>query len=156
MNKQPVRRALIFDMDGTLIDSEPLHLRAYQSLLSRFEITYTEEDNRQFLGRTDKELSSTLISRYDLKISAEQFVMMKEEILTELMSGGPPARPGVFGVLNAGKERNAPMAVASSATLETIEGVVDALEIRAFFDALVSGEEVAHGKPAPDVFLLAA
>lgn len=143
-------------MDGVLVDSEPYHLRAYQQLLRQFDIDYTEENNREFLGRTDQAIAKILIERHKLAISSRDFVESKELNLIGLLKEQAQPRPGVVAVLEQGKCLGLPMAVASSALFSTIELVVDTLKIRSYFDTLTSGEEVEHGKPAPDVFLLAA
>lgn len=147
---------LIFDMDGVLIDSEPLHLIAYQELLGQFGITFSEEDNRPYIGRKDLELSQELIALHKLPIEALQLVEKKEEILARLFQTQLALRPGVLRVLELAKKISLPVAVASSATLPTIQLVVQTLDIGRYFQTLTSGDEVAHGKPEPDVFLLAA
>jgi beta-phosphoglucomutase len=149
-------KAIIFDMDGTLIDSEPLHLLAYQAVLSRYDLGYSEKDNRDFLGRKDIDVCKALIAQHKLELSPQQLIAIKEELVKDLLRQSAAPRDGVLKVLRAGQARSLPMAVASSATLPTIEFVVDILNIREFFQTLTSGDEVAHGKPAPDVFLLAA
>lgn len=149
-------KAIIFDMDGTLIDSEPLHLKAYQKLLAHYGHTWSEEDNREFLGRTDKIVTQAIARLLDLSVSPEQLVEMKEEILMDFLKESAFPRPGVMKVLDVAREKAVAMGVASSATLPTIEFVVDALKIRSYFKTLTSGEEVEQSKPAPDVFLLAA
>ncbi len=148
-------KALIFDMDGVLVDSEPCHLQAYQELLGRLGHPYTGEDNKEFLGRKDIVILGVLNERYRLDSTPEKLLLEKEAILARLLSTAVP-RPGVIKTLQAAQKLGLPIAVASSATLPTIELVVDVLKIRSYFQTLTSGDEVAHGKPAPDVFLLAA
>jgi HAD superfamily hydrolase (TIGR01509 family) len=142
-------------MDGTLVDSEPLHLLAYQQLTEKFGGTYTEDDNREFLGRKDADVCRALVARLNINLTAEQVVARKEELLTKLLQDAQP-RPGVMAVLDKAHNLGIPMAIASSATMPTIELVVDILKIRLYFKSLTSGDEVAHGKPEPDVFLLAS
>jgi beta-phosphoglucomutase len=148
-------KAIIFDMDGTLVDSEPMHLRAYEQLAERFGGTYTESDNREFLGRKDSDVCRALVARLNINLTPDQVVTLKEQLMVELLSDATP-RPGVLDVLEKAHELAIPMAVASSATMQTIELVVDILKIRHYFKNLTSGDEVAHGKPAPDIFLLAS
>ncbi|HEY9734063.1 MAG TPA: HAD family phosphatase [Drouetiella sp.] len=149
-------QALIFDMDGVLIDSEPLHLQAYQETLKDFGITFTEQDNRPFLGRVDLELAEHLVSQHQLPINALQLVENKEKNLSRLFSTHLVPMPGVIKVLEHAQKLSIPCAVASSATLPTVELIVRRLDIARYFQTLTSGEEVPHGKPAPDVYLLAA
>lgn len=149
-------RALIFDMDGVLVDSEPLHLLAYQELFSVHAIEYTEAHNQEFLGCKDIAMAEILVERWTLPFSPEQLVQNKETILARLLRSDAQMRPGVTKLLEEARALNIPCAVASSATLPTIQLVVDVLGIRQYFHHLSSGDEVEHGKPAPDVFLLAA
>jgi beta-phosphoglucomutase family hydrolase len=149
-------RALIFDMDGVIVDSEPLHLVAYQEFFSKFNIHYTEEHNREFLGCKDVAMAQILIDRLSLPETPESMVKAKESILMRLLKEEAVARPGLTYILDAAKNAGLPLAIASSATLPTINLVVDRLNIRSYFQTLTSGDEVANGKPAPDVFLLAA
>jgi HAD superfamily hydrolase (TIGR01509 family) len=149
-------KGLIFDMDGVLIDSEPLHLQAYQEFLKGFGITFSEADNRPFIGRTDLELAEHLISQHALPLDALQLVEKKEEILARSFSTHLKPMPGVIKILLAAQAISLPCAVASSATLPTIKKVTETLDIARYFQTLTSGDEVAHGKPAPDVYLLAA
>lgn len=149
-------RALIFDMDGVLVDSEPLHLLAYQELFSVHSIEYTEAHNQEFLGCKDIAMARILVERWSLPFTPEQLVQNKETILARLLKSDAQIRSGVKKLLEEARALNIPCAVASSATLPTIQLVVDVLGIRQYFHHLSSGDEVEHGKPAPDVFLLAA
>lgn len=149
-------KALIFDMDGVIVDSEPLHLLAYQELFDKHRVVYTEEENREFLGRKDIELAPVLIERKGLDYTPLELVEAKEEILARLLSEKATARPGLMQTLQLARTSGVAMAVASSATLPTIELVTETLKIRHYFHNLSSGDEVPRGKPSPDVFLLAA
>ncbi|MBX9570077.1 MAG: HAD family phosphatase [Candidatus Obscuribacterales bacterium] len=152
----PELKAVIFDMDGVLVDSEPLHLIAFQEFFKRFEIAYSAEDNREFLGRKDIAIAEILIDRHKLGMTPAALVEAKEEILSRLLLEDAQPRPGVHSTLATLTGLSVPMAVASSATMPTIDLVTHTLNIRKHFANLTSGDEVVHGKPAPDVYLLAA
>lgn len=149
-------KAIIFDMDGVLVDSEPLHLLAVQTLLGRYGVSFGEEENKEFLGRKDLLIAQALIARHSLNLSDEEFIDIKEDILSSLIRKQAVVRPGVHEVLSSAQALAVPMAVASSATMRTIKLVVETLSIGHFFQLLCSGEDVTNGKPAPDIFLLAA
>lgn len=148
--------ALIFDMDGVLVDSEPLHLRAFQQMMQHHGHEYTENENRKFLGQKDIEIATIMIEMLGLPLTAHQLVEQKETILRKIFVTELVARPGLSHVMKAATAMGLPMAVASSATMPTIELVVDLLGLRSSFKTLTSGDEVPKGKPEPDVFLLAA
>lgn len=143
-------------MDGVIIDSEPMHLIAYQEMLMAHGIVYTDEDNREYLGKKDIVILESLKVRHGLPGSPSELVAVKEAILARLLATIDTPQPGLRRILDEARSLGLPMAVASSATLPTIELVVRNLGIGAYFHNLTSGDEVAHGKPAPDVFLLAA
>ena len=149
-------RAIVFDMDGVLIDSEPLHLRAYQKFLLDFGLTFLETDNQDFLGMKDLDLAKVLVDRHKLSITALEFVARKEAVLHELFNREFNTHPVVFKTLDHALQLNIPAAIASSATMPTIELVVELTATSKYFRYLCSGDEVPNGKPAPDVFLLAA
>lgn len=149
-------KAIVFDMDGVLVDSEPLHLLAMQSFLAKFGIEYSEKDNHEFLGRTDYYIATVLIPRYSLDMAPEDLVRGKEDFTQEFIRKKGEARPGVYETLQSASNANISMCVASSATLSTIRVVMDTLSIGNYFSHLCSGDEVEHGKPAPDIYLMAA
>ena len=149
-------KALVFDMDGVLIDSEPLHLIAYQRYLADFGLTFLEEDNHNFLGMKDLDCAKHLLERHKLDMTAIEFVERKEAVLHQLFKERLQVQPGVLQTLQKAFELQIPAVIASSATMPTIELVVELTGIRKYFRHLCSGDEVPNGKPAPDVFLLAA
>lgn len=149
-------RALIFDMDGVLIDSEPMHFAAFQKFFAKQGLNYTAEQNALYLGRKDIEIARELIEQFAMNMSAEEIVAHKEEIFQELVVATAVPREGVVETLSKAKALKVDSAVASSATMPSIKLIVDTLELKDFFHNLTSGDEVKQGKPAPDVFLLAA
>lgn len=149
-------KAIIFDMDGVLVDSEPLHLLAMSKFLEQFGIKYTEKENQEFLGRKDLYIAQVLIDRYSLDMTPRQLVSGKEKLLDEIMHKSSAARPGVYQILASAQQAGVPAAVASSATVQAIETVMKVLDIGKYFSAFTSGDEVEHSKPAPDIFLVAA
>lgn len=154
--KPPRIKALIFDMDGVIVDSEPMHLLAYQEILGRYSIEYTEKDNREFLGCKDYSILEILRQRYQLDKSTPDLLKEKEAVLARLLKNHSVPRPGLLTTLQKAHTLGLSMAIASSATLPTILLVACTLKIKHYFQSLTSGDEVAEGKPAPDVFLLAA
>lgn len=156
MHKTSHIEAILWDKDGTLSDTEPLHCLAYQQVVSTLGASFTEQDYRQFLGVTDRVIIETLIGNHQLSISPEQLLAEKEALLIELIKKRATLRPGVLKLLKAAQRLHIKCAVASSATLGAIELVLSILQIGNYFQAIASGEEVAHSKPTPDVFLLAA
>jgi beta-phosphoglucomutase len=153
---QPVGAAL-WDMDGTLLDSAEHHWLAWQATLAAEgrSITY-EEFLRSFGQRNDVVLRGFFGP--DLADSeVERIASEKEARYRELVRRrGVILLPGVAHWLARLCEEGWRQAVASSAPRANVETVLDALGVRQYFAASVSGEDVRHGKPAPDIFLAAA
>lgn len=143
-------------MDGVLIDSEPLHLIAYQQFLAGLGKVYEKGHNDQFLGRKDTEIAPLIISSFDLSISPEKLITGKDTILFRLIKETPEPMPGVLALLEASRALGLKIGLASSSKIKAIELIVTCLGIKDYFSTLTSGDEVEHGKPAPDIFTLAA
>lgn len=153
----PLRsQAVVFDMDGVLVDSEPFGFEALRRVLARHGLPYTEQENAEFLGRTTLESCRTLKARHGLPESAETLADWYIEGMLELIGRGPIPMPGVPEVLQRIRASGYRMALASSAEPRLIEANLAALSLRSLFEAVVSGTQVPRGKPAPDVFLAAA
>jgi HAD superfamily hydrolase (TIGR01509 family) len=151
--RRPGFDAVIFDMDGVLVDSEPLGLEAMRQVMARHGVTYTEADNGEFLGRTTLEECQVLQARHRLAADARELTRQYVAILVALIREAPRPMPGVPDVLDRLRAASYRMALASSADPLVIATNVQGLELGRFFDAIVSGTEVARGKPAPDVFV---
>ena len=145
--------AVIFDMDGVLVDSEPLGMEAMRRVMARHGVAYTEADNNEFLGRTTPETCRVLKARHRLDADEADLARHYVEILLELIRQQPRPMPGIPDVLVKLEVAGYRLALASSADPEVITANTRALEIAHFFEIAVSGTEVAQGKPAPDIFL---
>jgi len=146
-------QAIIFDMDGVLVDSEPLGFEAMRQVMGRHGVTYTEADNSEFLGRTTLEECRILKSRHGLQADARDLTSEYVEILVSLIRDRPRPMPGVPAILEEVFAAGYRMALASSADPMVIAENVRSLGLARFFGAVVSGTEVARGKPEPDVFI---
>jgi len=149
-------QAVIFDMDGVLVDSEPFGFEALRRVMGRYGLGYSEEENAEFLGRTTLESCRILKARHALPDSAEALADFYIEGMLAQIEDGPIPMPGVPDVLERVRAFGYRLALASSAELRVIHANLTALRLGPFFEAVVSGTQVARGKPAPDVFLAAA
>jgi HAD superfamily hydrolase (TIGR01509 family) len=145
--------AIIFDMDGVLVDSEPLGFEAMQRVMARHGVAYTHADNDEFVGRTTLEECEVLTARHQLAAGPRELTREYVDILVGLIREQPRPLPGVPGVLESLQSIGYRMALASSADLAVIAENVSALRLERFFEAIVSGTQVARDKPAPDVFV---
>ena len=149
-------RAVIFDMDGVLVDSEPFGFEALRRVMARYGLGYSEEENTEFLGRTTLESCHILKARHALPDSAETLAGYYIEGMLAQIGDGPIPMPGVPRVLEQVRAGGYRLALASSAEVRVIQANLTALALGPLFEAVVSGTQVARGKPAPDVFLAAA
>ena len=151
-------KAILFDMDGVLMDSEPLHLRATQlSMGGRGpDLGFTERDNRAFFGTTDAELFRVLRILFDLDSPTDALVEAKRRHLADLIRREGRPMPGVPEVPRQLEEAGISLGLVSASARPVIRTVLEAVGLSGTFRTIVSGDEVPRGKPAPDGFLMAA
>jgi HAD superfamily hydrolase (TIGR01509 family) len=149
-------QAVIFDMDGVLVDSEPFGFEALRRVMARHGLPYGEEENAEFLGRTTLDSCRILRARHGLSESEEALADQYVEAMLDQIARGPIPMVGVPEVLHGVRAAGYRMALASSAEVRVIDANLGALSLRPLFEAVVSGTQVPRGKPAPDVFLAAA
>jgi len=145
---------LIFDCDGTLADTMPLHWEAWRAVAGRHGVHFTEERFYALGGVPSRHILVMLAEEQGLKIDPVAVAHEKENAyLKNLPHVGPVAE--VVAIAEAHRGR-IPMAVASGGTGPVINMVLEKLGIRSWFDAVVTSEDVVRQKPAPDIFLEAA
>ena len=151
-------KGILFDMDGTLIDSEPVHCRAYQMVLEPMGHHMTYEDFGTLLGSTRPVILARIHAMFGaFPISDEEFERRVAENKNRINEAeGYPLVEGVPQMLVRMKAAGYRLAVASSSPQAYIEKVMAVLGLTEYFELLVSGETVANPKPAPDIFLKAA
>jgi beta-phosphoglucomutase len=151
-------RAVIFDFDGVITDSEILHLRAFNRMLGRFAIEISKEDYyKDYLGLSDLDLLFALAEKGLLRVKPpeiERLAKQKEQIFAQLAQTQGTIMDGVRPFLRMLSENRVPMAICSGALLAEIELILDKPGLRKFFEVIVSAEQVEKGKPHPDGFVL--
>lgn len=148
--------AVIFDMDGILIDSEPLWERTERTLLSSKGFDYTPSYREKILGLNQEDSAALLKNFFKLNETTEQIINERIEILLGLYEKELDINKPFLKLLILLKEKNISTAVASSSPLRVIDYVLDRFSIRRYFDAVVSGECTKKGKPHPDIYIEAA
>ncbi len=150
-------KAFIFDMDGVIIDSEPLHFLSDKMVMKDFGIEVSDEELNAFVGVTNPLMWQELRIKYDLAASVEELLLIQHKYKTELFSAGElNSINGIPELLKELKEREIKVGLASSSSRQFIELVLKKLDLFHYFDVVISGEEVLNSKPAPDIFLEAA
>ena len=150
-------KAIIFDMDGVLIDSEPLHAKAAVMALKRFGISISIDYCYRFIGTTTRHMYETVIETYHPQVSLDELIQADHECKDYLIrTEGYPAIPYICRLVRDIRAAGLLTAVASSSTMEEIKANTAAIGISDCFDRLISGTQVPNPKPAPDIFLKAA
>jgi HAD superfamily hydrolase (TIGR01509 family) len=150
-----VVEAVVFDLDGVLVDSEQVWATAREQLAREQGGTWLEEANRAMMGMSSLEWSRYMHDTLHVDMPPEDISAAVVERLEQLYKERLPLLPGARDAV-ASLATEWPLGLASSSNRELIELVLDLAHLRTFFKATVSSEEVPRGKPAPDVYLEAA
>ncbi|MFJ8467548.1 HAD family hydrolase [Streptomyces swartbergensis] len=149
--------SIIFDLDGTLVDSEPNYYEAGRQTLAEHGVPgFSWTDHERYVGISTQETVADWIERYGLRASVEELFTAKNRRYLELARTSTRAYPEMRTFVELLAAEGVPMAVASGSSPEAIEAVLTATGLDAHLRTVVSADEVPHGKPAPDVFLEAA
>jgi HAD superfamily hydrolase (TIGR01509 family) len=146
--------AVIFDCDGTLADTMPLHYRAWAETLAGTGAEMSEALFYELGGVATEEIVRLLNARHDCQLPVAETAAEKERRYEALLPQAPAIRPVV--ALARALCGRLPLAVASGGIRRLVEKTVAALDLTHCFQAIKSAEDVADGKPAPDLFLAAA
>jgi len=148
-------RAVVFDMDGVLVDSGAHHREAWVAMCRDCGLTPPPEFWRLTIGRPAEEAVALLVNGID-RAEARGLADLKREHYTRLARRGTMAVPGAGAFVAALAREGVPRAVATSASRRDLERVLDALGLRRHFDVAVTADDVRRGKPHPEVYLKAA
>jgi beta-phosphoglucomutase family hydrolase len=147
-------KALIFDCDGTLVDSMPLHFQAWQKALDRYDVPFSQERFYTLAGTPIKKIIEILAADAGKKVNADKIADEKEEYYYSLIPTLTPRKK----VIQIAKDHlgKLPMAVASGSSRESVTETLKYLGALSWFNTIVCAEDVENHKPAPDIFLEAA
>ncbi len=147
-------RAYLFDCDGTIVDSMPLHYIAWKKALAEWNCLFEEQLFYAWGGRPVTEIIAALNQRDGLNMPVDAVARRKEDFYLELLPQ-IKAIPEVVEHIEA-KHGHIPLAVVSGSRRDSVRGSLTALHLIDKFDVLVCAEDYARGKPAPDCFLVAS
>jgi HAD superfamily hydrolase (TIGR01509 family) len=147
--------AVIFDCDGTLVDSEPLARTAWERVLTPYGYAATQADFDACVGMPYPRTHAYFAGRAELP-AADAFWPAFSGELFALIDDGLPVFEDAAGAVRELRARGIPVGVASSSPRERLDRTLARADLAAGFDVTVAGDEIAHGKPAPDMFLAAA
>jgi len=147
-------QALIFDLDGVIVDTEPLHARAKLLAFERFGIRVPAGFFDEFTGRSDRDVAEQAVRRHgDGSAAPDAVVAAKHAIFAELR-GEMTAVPGALDFLRRARERYAQLALTTSATRENKAFAFRRFDLGPFFDVVVTAEDLRRTKPDPEPYRL--
>ena len=151
-------KTVIFDMDGVLIDSEPIHLETQHQLFELYGVQLLPGEYEAFIGRSSKNMWQELIERFSLPVTVEE-VLDKDRSLYHARLHQETGLLPIEGVRDLIEDLDAnqmKLAIASSSSMESIELVLDLLRLSEFFTHRVSGADLQYSKPHPEIFQVTA
>ena len=147
--------AVIFDLDGVLADSEPWWNQIDAKLLAEYGVTYRGEYHRNVVGVSYRLAVEFYKKAFGLSVPTEEMMRRRGEIATEFFADRVGLFPGVKKVLEELRQMKLHLAVATSSVSASARPFLDRHQLTRFFEVIVTGDEVEHGKPAPDIYLCA-
>lgn len=149
-------RAIIFDMDGVLVLTGPAHFQTWRQAAAAEGIDLSQDHFNDTFGRTNPDVIRMIWKRELPPERVSQIADAKEKAFRDIVEHDVPLAPGLVPLLESLCEAGFVLGIGSSAPPENIDLVLDRAGIRKYFAGIANGSQVKRGKPAPDVFLLAA
>mgnify|MGYP003079348756 CR=1 FL=1 len=147
------KKAVIFDLDGTLVDSMWMWETIDIEYLGRYGLTCPEDLQKAIEGMSFTETALYFKERFALKESLEEIKQAWTNMSLEKYKNEVPLKPGALEFLKELKRQGIPAGIATSNGIAMVEAVLQSLEIRSYFQVVTTACEVAAGKPAPDIYL---
>ena len=148
--------AVVFDMDGVLLDSEPVHYSVMRDLLAPEGIAWTRDDHERSLGKTIEDTWAGLRARHGADAPVDELAARYDSEMLARYGAGIALLPGALGLLRRLASLDVPVAVASSSHRAWVDAGLRGAGITRYARHSVSGDEVAAGKPDPEIYLQAA
>lgn len=150
-------KALLFDFDGTLVNSEPTHFKIWQTLLGGYGCRFTEEEfENHYAGLPIVATVERLISHFGLSVSKDDLIQQKLAKTLEVFDEHPPAlMPHVLSTLEWAKAQGLRLALVTGSSRDEVIPVFDHYHFERFFDTVVTRTDVVNSKPDPECYLKA-
>ncbi len=148
--------AFVFDMDGLMLDTEPLYKAAWQRASAELGYELDDPSYLKLVGRPTVDCEQELVAQFGERFPLDIFRTRWAELWRAAADEGIPTKPGLHELLAFIEERGLPAAVATSSDVDYARFSLQQAGLADHFDVVVTGDQVARGKPAPDVYLEAA
>ena len=153
-----MQKAVLFDMDGVIVDTEPLHCKAYYKMFDAVNISVSDELYESFTGQSTINICKQLCDIFKLSESPETLVQLKRDFFKELFFNDESLDliDGVLDLIKEYHKNGITMVLASSASMVTINNVFNRFNLNQYFIAKLSGADLKASKPHPEIFIKAA
>jgi len=152
-------QAVIFDFDGVIVDTEPLHYRAFQEILEPLGFGFSwVEYEKTYMGFDDRDAFLEAFKTHGRQLSSDELstlVATKAAVFQDVIRAGVDAYPGVVEFIKFLHGSNVPLAICSGALRSDIDPILATLEITSCFEIIVTAEDVSKSKPDPECYRLA-
>lgn len=148
-------KAIIFDKDGTLHDTEKVYLQAWKAAAEEFNVPDIENTVRDCTGTTIPWIAEYWAKKYP-DIPFEDYLPRRQHYYFGILEQGVPVKEGAHEVLSYLKAQGYKVGMATSTPWDTVKDHLERTDMTGYFDTIVTGDMIEHGKPAPDIYLLAA
>jgi beta-phosphoglucomutase family hydrolase len=147
---------VIFDVDGVLVDTGPIHFESWVKMASEIGIIFNKQFFEATFGQQSIYITRKLVGRNVDPNLVEKWAQLKETYYREIVKDKIKPLPGVIELIKDLKANNFKLAVGSSGPPENVDLLLKSLKIEKFFDSIITAADVQNGKPSPDVFLFAS
>ena len=148
--------AVIFDMDGIIFDTERLYIESWKAVAQEYDLNNVTDMAYRIIGVNDIMSRKVFTDYYQGTQDYDQCRKRVSEVFHSRYDGKIPVKPGVHEILAFLRERNIPVALASSTRIETVQRELKEAGLYQAFDHIIGGDMIKQSKPAPDIFLAAA
>lgn len=149
-------KAVLFDMDGVLADSEHLHLQTEKQTFHQVGYKFLKKECKEYAGQTIEHMFRDIIKKHHLPTTFEKIMPDHEKRLAALFRAKLKPVPDVIDLVKWLHKNNYPLAVCSSSPRKIVLLVLDIFKIRKYFQTIVTADEITHTKPHPEIFLKGA
>lgn len=151
-------KAILFDMDGVIVNTEPLHHKSFYNMFDDINIDVPESLYASFTGQSTKAICEILIDRYELPLGSETLVDLKRHHFKYLFENDLELDllPGVLDLIKDYYKNGLTLVLASSASMENINNIFERFDLNKYFVAKLSGADLKASKPHPEIFEKAA
>ena len=148
--------AVVFDLDGLVIDSEPIAQWAWGEVLASHGHELDDRTYTEVLGTRVVDCAALLVRRFDLPVSPEEALAEREKLFLDAIPRQVQVLPGLHTLLDELETRGLPLGIATSGHRRYVDLALETVGLKGRFRAIAAGDDVERGKPAPDLYLLAA